>query len=205
VPRLVLASRSPRRHVLLKHLVPDFDVAPADVEEIAPRGLPVGDAVEVIAAKKALAVSQKRPGDWVLGADTVVVYHDQLVDKAKDEVDLRSKLAMLSGETHQVWTGLALAWNGQSVDRRKAVSAVHMDRLPVAVLDTYAASGQWEGKAGGYGIQDPLLRPFLHVMSGPWTNVVGLPLAATQDLLGRNGIPCRPAPQESAVQAAGMP
>jgi septum formation protein len=120
-----------------------------------------------------------------------------LVDKANDELEVRQKLAMLSGETHQVWTGLALCWNGKAVDHRHAVTAIHLDRLPIAVLDAYATSGQWQGKAGGYGIQDKLLSPFIQIKAGPWSNVVGLPLAVTKDLLARNGIACRDPPDET--------
>lgn len=201
MPALVLASKSPRRHVLLGYLVPDFEVQQIDVEEVAPRALSVGDAVQVIARKKALAVSEERPSAWVLAADTVVGYGDDLVGKARDATTARRQLAMLSSSTHRVWTGLALAFNGRAVDAAHAVTAVHMDRLPVAVLDTYVTSEQWLGKAGGYGIQDPLLAPFLHIKAGPWSNVVGLPLAVTADLLRRNGVACNDPPSEDWLRA----
>lgn len=201
MPRLVLASSSPRRNLLLKSLVDDFDVEHIPVEEVAPRALSVGDAVEVIARKKALAVSAKRPQDWVLAGDTVVVFGNELVNKAYDEQTLRRQLTMLMGGTHQVWTGLALAWNGKALDHRQAVTAVQMDRLPIAVLDAYVASGQWQGKAGGYGIQDRMLAPFLRVMSGPWSNVVGLPLAKTAELLRANGIATKEPPTEEWLMA----
>ncbi|MFO1533834.1 MAG: nucleoside triphosphate pyrophosphatase [Thermoplasmatota archaeon] len=193
---LILASRSPRRTVLLRFLLDDFVVDPVPVDEVAPRALSVGEAVEVIARKKALATSAHHAGAFVLAADTVVSFGDELVGKARDELALRRQLAMLSGYTHQVWTGLAICWEGKAVDAAHAVTAVHMDRLPVAVLDTYAQSGQWQGKAGGYGIQDPLMAPFIHLKAGPWSNVVGLPLALTRDLLRRNGIAVREPPAE---------
>jgi septum formation protein len=194
---VVLASQSPRRSVLLKYLLDEFQVDSVPVEEVAPRALSVGDAVEVIARKKALATSARHPDKWVLAADTVVVFGDQLVNKAPDEQTMRQQVLMLSGGTHQVWTGLALAWGGRAVDHRSAVTAVHMDRLPVAVLDTYASSGAWEGKAGGYGIQDRLLAPFVRIQAGPWTNCVGLPLAKTAELLRANGIACKQPPPET--------
>lgn len=198
--RLVLASSSPRRQTLLRYLVDAFDVDHVPVEEVAPRSLSVGDAVEVIARKKALAVSARRPHDWVLAGDTVVVFGNELVNKAYDEQTERRQLAMLMGGTHQVWTGLALAWGGKAVDHRQAVTAVQMDRLPVAVLDAYVASGAWQGKAGGYGVQDRMLAPFLRIMAGPWSNVVGLPLAKTADLLRSNGIAVREPPNEDWLQ-----
>src|ERR1051326_2886630 len=160
-PPLILASSSPRRPVLLRLLTEDFTVDHVTVEEVAPRALSVGEAVEVIARKKALAVSAKHPEAYVLAADTVVVLGDELVDKARDVPQLRAQLAMLSGGTHQVWSGLALAWGGKALDRRHAVTAVHIDRMPAEVVDAYAASGSWYGKAGGYGIQDKLLAPYV--------------------------------------------
>jgi septum formation protein len=196
MPRLVLASSSPRRPVLLRHLTEDFAVDSVPVEEVAPRALSVAEAVEVIASKKALAVSAKHPEAYVLAADTVVVLGDELVDKARDVPALRAQLAMLAGGTHQVWTGLALAWNGKVLGRRHAVTAVHIDRLPAEVVDAYAASGAWYGKAGGYGIQDKLLAPYVRTQAGPWSNVVGLPLAQTAELLKANGIKVRPPPDE---------
>jgi septum formation protein len=200
-PRLVLASTSPRRAALLRYVVDDFAVEAVPVEEVAPRSLSVGDAVEVIARKKALAVSARRPGDFVLAGDTVVALGHDLVNKAYDEQTERRQLTMLMGGTHQVWTGLALAWNGKAVDHRQAVTAVQMDRLPIAVLDAYVASGAWQGKAGGYGIQDKMLAPFLRTMAGPWSNVVGLPLAKTAELLQANGIAAKAPPDEDWLAA----
>lgn len=199
---LVLASRSPRRSVLLRYVADEFVVDATPVEEVAPRSLPIGEAVEVIARKKALAVSVRRPDDYVLAADTVVAWGEHLINKAQDEAELREHLATLAGVTHQVWTGLSLCWNGQSMDQAHAVTAVRMDRLPKAVLDAYAASRLWEGKAGGYGIQDKPLAPYLRLQSGPWSNVVGLPLAITRDLLRRNNIAARDPPDEASLAAS---
>ncbi|MFA5944149.1 MAG: Maf family protein [Candidatus Thermoplasmatota archaeon] len=201
MPRLVLASSSPRRPVLLRHLTQEFTVDSVAVEEVAPRALSIAEAVEVIARKKALAVSAKHPDAYVLAADTVVVLGDELIDKARDVPTLRAQLAMLAGGTHQVWSGLALAWGGKAIDRRHAVTAVHLDRLPVEVLDAYAASGAWYGKAGGYGIQDKLLAPYIRIQAGPWSNVVGLPLAKTAEILRGNGIAVKDPPSEEWLQA----
>ncbi|MHB8633077.1 MAG: Maf family protein [Thermoplasmatota archaeon] len=197
---LILASKSERRHVLLRFLVDDFTVDAVPIDEVAPRALDPGEAVELIARKKALAVCPRHPEAWVLAADTVVLAHEELMGKARDEAMLRLHLAQLSGHTHQVWTGVSLAWNGQAVDGARALSAVRIDRMPADVVDRYARSGQWIGKAGGYGIQDAALQPYVHVQAGPWSNVVGLPLALTRDLLHRNRIPCRDPPTEGYLQ-----
>ncbi len=197
---LILASQSPRRRVLLGLLVDRFTVEPANVVEVAPRALSISEAVSVIARKKALEVSRRSPRAWVLAADTVVALGDELVGKARDEAVLRDQLERLQGRTHHVWTGLALAWDRKAVAARSVVSAVHMGRLPEDVLETYVASGQWRGKAGGYGIQDRLLAPYVRVQAGPWSNVVGLPLVATADLLDEAGLEHRAPPGEATLE-----
>lgn len=194
---VILASKSPRRQVLLRYILDDFQVESIDVEEVAPRGLPVPEALEVIARKKALAVSEKRPDAWVLAADTVVVWHEELINKARDAAAARLQLVQLMGGTHRVATGVALAWNGKAVDQASAVTSVHIPDLGPSLVDEYVASGAWLGKAGGYGIQDALLAPHIKVQAGPWSNVVGLPLARTHEMLIRNGIASRPPPDES--------
>ena len=193
---MILASRSPRRHVLLRYLLDDFVIDAVDVNEVAPRGLPVGDALEVIARKKAIAASLKHRGEVAIGADTVVVYRDHLVGKAHSDIEIRANMAMLAGETHEVVTGVALAHDGRAIDAEHCTTQVRFDRFPPEVLGQYIASEAWAGKAGGYGIQDPILAPFIHI-DGPWSNVVGLPLATTRDLLHRNDLACKDPPEES--------
>ncbi len=193
--RFVLASKSPRRKVLLRHVIPTFEVAVIPVTEEAPRALDVAQAVEVIAKKKALAASREHPDAVVIAGDTVVTYRQELIGKAHTPAEARMRLAMLSGETHEVVTGLALAHRERAIDGESCTSRVRMDRIPKEVLEEYIGSGAWRGKAGGYGIQDPLLGPYLHV-DGSWSNVVGLPLATLHALLTRNEIPCQEPPSE---------
>lgn len=195
--RLVLASQSPRRRVLLGYLVDDFDVQPTPVEETAPRALPVWEALEVIARKKALATSRLRLVDWVLAADTVVVHRGRLLGKARGPDEARSRLRELSGDVHEVVTGLALARNGQSVDACAVTTRLRFDHLDDELVHRYVRSEAWVGKAGGYGIQDPMLAPHLHIEDGPWSNVVGLPLGATAQLLRRNHLAVREPPAEA--------
>jgi len=198
--RLVLSSKSPRRSVLLRYLLDEFDVDATDVVEIAPRALPVAEALEVISRKKALATSVRRPDDWILAADTVVVQWNQLLGKARSPQDTRSRLRALSGETHEVVTGLALARGEQCVDAESVTTKVRFDVLEERLIYEYVRSEAWVGKAGGYGIQDKLLAPHIHVVDGPWSNVVGLPLAATKVLLERNGIACAEPPSEARAR-----
>ena len=196
---LVLASSSPRRRILLRLLVDDFEVHPADIDEEAPHRLPIPDALRVIARKKALAVGADRPDDWILAADTVVVLDGELIGKSQNEAEERLALARLSGHRHEVVTGLALVWGDEVIDDADVTTRLRMDRLPGPLVQRYVASGAWQGKAGGYGIQDALLRGHVHIEAGAWSNVVGLPLAATAHLLRRNGIAVMDPPAESAV------
>lgn len=182
--------------MLLGLLTKDFIIDAVDVNEVAPRALSVHDALEVIARKKALAASRRQPDRMVLAGDTVVHYRDVLVGKARSTDEARTRLATLSGETHEVVTGLALAYNGRAIDAEAATTQVTFARLTPDLVDSYVRSDAWVGKAGGYGIQDAALAPFITI-DGPWSNVVGLPLAATAALLRRNDVQCRDPPEES--------
>ncbi len=192
---IVLASASPRRKELLAHLIDDFEVHPSGASEDGP-DLGPQDLAMVLARRKALDVGRRRKEDLILGADTLLD-HGHPVGKPEDADGARALLADLSGTTHRVLTGVALAWRGRIVDEAVAVSAVHLAPIPRPALDDYINSGAWEGKAGGYGIQDPHLRPWLTLQAGPYSNVVGLPLAVTRDMLMRNDVPCKPLPDEA--------
>ncbi len=196
---MILASKSPRRAVLLRYLLDDFEVRPVKVTEEAPHALSIEDGLEVIARKKALAASRLDPESWVLGADTVVSFRGEIIGKSHDSKTARLRLAMLSGATHQVSTGLALAYDEQSVDAAAVTTTVRFDRIPAEIVDQYIREEHWIGKAG-YGIQDALLAPYIHIVEGAWSNVVGLPLAATAALLRRNDIACADPPSESWLQ-----
>ena len=187
-PRLILASASPRRQQLLSEAGYAFTVVPADVdEEDYPPGILPADLAELLAARKAQAVSRKFPEDVVLGADTVVAFGDSILGKPRDADDARRMLRLLAGTTHVVITGVA-AYRAISdlhaVSR--VMSGVRMRDLSPDEIDRYVAGGQWQGKAGGYGIQDD--DPFVTRMSGCHTNIVGLPVPETRRLLAIAGV-----------------
>ncbi len=196
---MILASMSPRRERLLRLILEDFDVRPVDVTEIAPFALSVEDALEVIARKKAMAGSKLKKDTYALGADTVVVHRGQVLGKCRGEQEVRLRLAQLSDDAHAVVTGVALGRNGKAVDAIAETTQVRFARLPRDVVDAYIDSEAWVGKAGGYGIQDAALAPFITI-EGNWSNVVGLPLAATVRLLRRNDIDCKDAPDEAFLR-----
>lgn len=186
-PTLVLASASPRRLDLLCQvgIVPDR-VDPADIDESAEKGeLPAAHAVR-LAAAKARAVQERHNGAFILAADTVVACGRRILPKAEDETTARACLALLSGRRHRVYGGVALIAPGGETAIRRVVSQVAFKRLTEAEIAAYLATGEWRGKAGGYAIQGRAAE-FIPWICGSYTNVVGLPLYETAQLLAGRG------------------
>jgi nucleoside triphosphate pyrophosphatase len=187
MPILVLASASPRRLDLLRQIgiVPDA-VDPADIDEApAPRELAPAHVVR-LAEAKARTVQPRHPGAFILAADTVVACGRRILPKAEDEATARACLDLLSGRRHRVYGGIALLTPAGEIAIRRVVSQVTFKRLSAAETAAYLASGEWHGKAGGYAIQGraAALIPWL---SGSYSNVVGLPLFETAQLLAGRG------------------
>jgi septum formation protein len=184
---LVLASASPRRLDLLDQIgiVPDA-VDPAEIDETPKRGeLPPSHAVR-LACEKAEAVRPRHSDAFILAADTVVAVGRRILPKPEDEATARACLALLSGRRHRVYGGVALITPEGALAWRRVVSHVQFKRLSASETDAYVASGEWRGKAGGYAIQDraAALIPWL---AGSYSNVVGLPLFETAQLLAGRG------------------
>jgi septum formation protein len=181
--RLILASASPRRLDLLARIgvVPD-EIIPADIDESIPKGeLPRAHALR-LASEKAEAEAERHPQALVLAADTVVAVGRRILPKVEDEVTLRACMKLLSGRRHRVLTGVALAAPGQPLRRRVVETMIAMKRLSDEEIDFYAAHGEWRGKAGGYALQG-YGEVYVRYISGSYSNVVGLPLAETRNLL----------------------
>ncbi|MFS2318888.1 Maf family protein [Maricaulis sp. D1M11] len=186
-PRLILASASPRRQQLLAAigLVPDA-IAPSDIDETPIEGELAGPLAERLAVEKAQACPDR--AGYVLAADTVVSVGRRILPKAETRADARMCLDLLSGRNHRVHTGLAVrAPNGQCVSRR-IETRVKFKRLSDAERDLYLESGDWHGKAGGYGIQGRAAA-FVIQITGSYPSVVGLPLYETANLLAGLGYP----------------
>jgi septum formation protein len=185
--KLVLASASPRRQQLLREAGYDFTVFPANVDEDSyPSLLPL-ELARHLSFEKAKAVAGRFPNDVVLAADTVVAFGDKPLGKPEDDEDARRMLSLLSGTTHIVITGVTLMHKAtETRQTRTAMSAVRMRKLTSDEIERYVASKQWQGKAGGYGIQDH--DPFVTKMSGSHTNIVGLPMEMVQKMLEEMGI-----------------
>lgn len=180
---LILASASPRRLALLSQIgvAPDR-VAPADIDETPlPKETPEALATR-LAREKAERVAAGAPEAFVLAADTVVGVGRRILPKAEEESEARHCLALLSGRAHRVFTGVALAGPGESIRVRTVETRLALRRLSEEDVEAYVASGQWRGKAGGYGIQG-LFEAHVIRLVGSWSNVVGLPLYETRNLL----------------------
>ena len=196
---MILASSSPRRLALLRQVgvVPDRIEAPAVDETPLPRELPRAHVLRLAEAKLAdvLARTDAAPA-FVLAADTVVACGRRILGKARERPVAERHLRLLSGRRHRVWSGIAAAriGEGSAVDRRATrvvMTMVRFKRLDESELQAYLASGEWDGKAGGYAIQGRA-EGFVVAINGSYSNVVGLPLAATLDLL--RGLGWRPEP-----------
>jgi septum formation protein len=152
-----------------------------------PRAIRAGELAEYLARRKAEVVALRFPGDVVLAADTVVAFAEAVLSKPADASDARRMLRLLSGTTHSVITGVAVIHATARLSRHtRVLSAVQMRALSDEEIDRYITSGEWQGKAGGYGIQDP--DPFVTRTSGCLTNIVGLPMTTTADLLRDAGV-----------------
>lgn len=182
---LVLASGSPRRAELLALVSDDVTVDPAEVDESPVAGESPVDYVLRLATDKATAVARRHPERTVLGADTTVALDGRMLSKPVDASQAAAMLASLSGRSHEVFTGICVT--GPGFRRSRVVRTVVTFRpLRSAEIDAYVASGEPFDKAGGYGIQGAAAA-FVRHLDGSWTNVVGLPLAEVDELLGLSG------------------
>jgi septum formation protein len=183
----VLASASPRRLELLRQvgLMPDC-IDPADIDETPHRDeLPPAHAMR-LAEEKAQAVVPRHPGAYVLAADTVVACGRRILPKTEDEASARSCLELLSGRRHRVHGAIALVSPDGRLASRRVESQVAFKRLSEAEIGAYLRSGEWRGKAGGYAIQGRAAA-LIRWLSGSYSNVVGLPLFETTQLLAGRG------------------
>jgi septum formation protein len=183
-PKLILASRSPRRRELLATAGYSFEVhPPSEAAEcgVCDRETPA-ELVARLAYQKAGDVARRIDRGLVLGCDTVVECQGRILGKPADLAHAQAMLTTLSGREHRVLSGLCL-WPvpGNEPTVRVAVTTLRMDQLTPEQLDEYLAGGQWEGKAGAFGYQDGL--DWVHVVEGSESNVVGLPLELLAEMV----------------------
>jgi septum formation protein len=186
---LLLASASPRRREMLERVGVPLEVRPADVDE---EPLPDEDPaayVARVAHAKALAV-KRRPGQWVLAADTTVTISGKILAKAATPEEAGMMLRMLAGRVHQVITAFTIVGDADDAPFHRdgiIASDVVVIDLSEAQIADYVASGEWRGKAGAYAVQG-IGAMFIESIHGSYTNVVGLPLATLFQMLRRAGI-----------------
>ncbi|MCF8041709.1 MAG: Maf family protein [Desulfarculaceae bacterium] len=182
---LVLASASPRRREMLTHLGLYFRLAPAHIDENLLPGESAAQAAGRLASAKAAAV-RVAPNDTVLAADTLVVLGDEIMGKPRDAEEAAGMLRKLSGAQHEVLTGYCLlneSWQKVGLGR----SLVTFRELSDAEIAAYVATGEAMDKAGAYAVQG-LGGALVKEVTGSYTNVVGLPLAAVIELLLEQGL-----------------
>ena len=184
---LVLASASPRRSELLQQLGVTFTCEPADIDETPLAHESPQDYVERMAREKALSVAAHHgPNPAVLGADTTVVIDGDILGKPADRMAAMATLARLSGREHSVFTAVCIACEGATLSAL-VETAVIFSVLDQPTVEAYLDSGEPFDKAGSYGIQG-LGGALVSAIRGSYSNVVGLPLAQTRELLTANGV-----------------
>ncbi|MFI5403932.1 MAG: Maf family protein [Planctomycetota bacterium] len=186
--RIVLASASPRRRELLAAAGVEFEVIPADVDESLPEGIEPEAGAVLLARTKAVAVGERLGPRHalVLAADTIVALGDRFLGKPADAEEARSMLRALSLSRHAVVTGVAVlrTRDGALVTGFER-TWVTMREISPDEIEAYVRSGEWQGKAGGYAIQESADRFVTRLEEGGFDNVVGLPVALTLELLAR--------------------
>ncbi len=194
-PKLVLASGSPRRLQLLSQagLEPDT-LLPVEIDETPERGeLPRTLAVRLARDKALAALRRARANEelktaYIVAADTVVAVGRRILPKPDLLEDAAACLRLLSGRAHRVYSGICVITPRDAVRTRLVETRVRFKRLSTEDLDSYLASGEWRGKAGGYAIQG-IAGAFVVKLVGSYTNVVGLPLYETVALLQGESYP----------------
>ena len=185
--RVILASKSPRRHELLKQVGLDFDVVPSSVEEVFIQGETPEEHVLRLAEAKALDVGNQYPDRWVIAADTIVYVGHSVLGKPKDREEAMAMLRRLSGKEHRVLTGYSVHHLKKGKGDREAVqTAVKVKKLTQAEMEWYVKTGEPFDKAGGYAIQG-IGSFMIESIRGSYTNVVGLPLCELIQMLNRLG------------------
>lgn len=186
-PKLILASASPRRLDLLAKIgvTPD-EILPADINEDVIGGELPRDHALRLAQEKAAKIVGENPDTIILAADTVVGVGRRILPKTETADEARYCLDLMSGRGHHVFTGVAVIDTEGDLHTRVVETRLKMKRLSEQELAIYIESGEWQGKAGGYGIQG-YAGAFITNIIGSYTNVVGLPLFETRNLLTGTG------------------
>lgn len=187
-PFLILASQSPRRRYLLKQAGVEFTVIPSSFDESSiPHTYPE-IFVQTLADAKAGSISEQYPQSWVIGADTIVVIGDAILEKPASMAEAREMLKTLSGRTHQVLTGFSLRCNARKRRRVQVVSTnVCFKDMTPDEIEWYVHTSEPFDKAGAYAAQG-LGAFMIRRIDGSYSNVVGLPVCEIIEVLVQEGV-----------------
>lgn len=185
---ILLASGSPRRRELLKQLAVTFKVAAVDIDESIIDGEAPEDYVVRLAREKALAGFEQNGGLIpALGSDTIVLLDGQILGKPETRAEAESMLQSLSGQTHQVYSAVALALEADNVLDTLNITAVTFGKMPVEWIRQYCQGDEPMDKAGAYAVQGGTGQ-YIRRIEGSYSGVMGLPLFETAELLRRAGL-----------------
>jgi septum formation protein len=182
---VILGSASSRRQELLGHLLKDFKVIPAHIDESVLTNEAPSDYVQRLADEKSAAIATLNPNAWVLGADTVVVHNQRILQKPVDQADSQRTLMLLSESWHQVYTALCVqgVFDGLTVKHALCVNTeVEFAKVTPQQCKDYWQTQEPQDKAGSYAIQG-IGGQFVKQIKGSYSSVVGLPLVETRKLL----------------------
>jgi len=187
VPKIILASASPRRADLLRAAAIPFTVDVANISEELGPGEQPREHAERLAQEKAEVVAKRNPGRLVLGADTIVVVDDEILGKPRDQADASRMLRTLSGRAHEVITGVCVALletGNRKLETGSERTKVHFAPLSATEIEAYVATAEPMDKAGAYAVQGIASR-WIDRTEGDYANVVGLPVALVWKMLQR--------------------
>ena len=172
---IILASASPRRKEILELADLKFDVMPSDAQEITTKTAPNEVVMELASIKAKDIYKKSAKQSMVVGADTVVAYQGQILGKPADEADAKRMLTMLSGQTHEVYTGVCVIEDGKTKTFYEETKVTFYE-ISDEQIDRYIKTGEPMDKAGSYGIQGKAA-VFIKGIEGDYYNVVGFPIA----------------------------
>ena len=186
--KFILASASPRRKELLNQIgYNDFDIKPVDIDETPAKDELPTEYVKRIASQKAIKAYKENPNNVIIACDTVVAMGRNILQKPEDKTQAKIMLEKLSGRSHKVLSAVsAFDSNGKQINRF-VLTRVVFKRLSKEEIDSYIDSKEWQGKAGGYGIQG-IAGCFVKKIIGSYSSVVGLPLLEVVNILKGLGI-----------------
>lgn len=172
---IILASASPRRKEILQLADLDFDIMPSNAEEITTKTAPQEVVMELASIKAKDIYEQSDKQSMIVGADTVVAYQGQILGKPSDKEDAKRMLSMLSGQTHEVYTGVCVIEDGEVKTFYEETKVMFYD-ISEDEINHYIQTGEPMDKAGSYGIQGKAA-VFIKGIEGDYYNVVGFPIA----------------------------